>query len=578
MHSTRRIETALTLFCMCSYAGLLRADTADVVVTRSHLRAQLYLYNGWMADMGNRLQRAQGRESFAFTHSSLLTSQHSTTFLPVERVMTTLLGQLDQRRLSSKEQAEYARRLRKWVDLIAVTRSITSGQAQPLSTQLPSSAVGLHFLLVPQGQSLVTSLRSQARAYGKIQELLRSLTNDYAALASPFENNPEQRDSAPATLRWIASVRENLPSLRNLVSSVGYPAPQAIELDTSLGQLYHALDVLDGKAAASTLRPASTSAVATMAHWMSELVSQANDAGTYCATMADAYSDIPAGLDMTTIRLAWSSMTPLALSSPQQVAVAMDSVNTWLAEQQLADNIRLNAVSFGLTNVTCVFQTKAGFPAVQASPDSLIQKLFSKCVASLAASPMGLGLNVFSTQWHAQFALQDGHLSGTATAYASATVTNDVSWQTLETRFGQATNRPKEEKWPMRQLSKAVRVQLVKFLAGFVSTDGSVSVVCDQGSLLIVRVTNAYNMILRNQKRWEDVDINVITVPHASGAQLVCVVDGRYQAGVLAPTSLDGFRDMEPQYSKELADFAGALLDKLKETVLRDGSGKANGP
>ena len=116
-----------------------------------------------------------------------------------------------------------------------------------------------------------------------------------------------------------------------------------------------------------------------------------------------------------------------------------------------------------------------------------------------------------------------------------------------------------------------VKNRLVSYLQTF---KGNVAVTHDEPGYLLVRVTNAKNLILSSQNLWEDLDINLVLAARAQGVRLLCVVDGRWAAGILAPQSEEGFRDMEPQYSKKIGDFAGQLLVRIKDDLLNQNNDK----
>jgi hypothetical protein len=87
--------------------------------------------------------------------------------------------------------------------------------------------------------------------------------------------------------------------------------------------------------------------------------------------------------------------------------------------------------------------------------------------------------------------------------------------------------------------------------------------VSDNGSLREVTVDRMKNQVLTN--RWERLQLSFVAAPITKdNTQVVLIVDGQYAPGIgSAPPPVESYRDMEPQYTRELTTYTKTLLREL---------------
>lgn len=193
----------------------------------------------------------------------------------------------------------------------------------------------------------------------------------------------------------------------------------------------------------------------------------------------------------------------------------------------------------------------------------LENRLFYKFTGSIGAMPSAVSMRMSGFWGISDYTWQNGLVwASNQQIYMSATVGGELKNDDLATiaLASSATDGV------VPSLYRSARDFLVTYLTTF---HGKVAVIHDEASYLLLRVNNAKNTILGTKNRWEDVDINFIIAATSQGARLLCIVDGRWAPGILPPKSTEDFRDMEPQYSKNLGDFAGQLLVRLKDDLLK---------
>ena len=75
-------------------------------------------------------------------------------------------------------------------------------------------------------------------------------------------------------------------------------------------------------------------------------------------------------------------------------------------------------------------------------------------------------------------------------------------------------------------------------------------------------VKNIRNEVIDNEKYWERLQLFIFVSREANFDQVRLVLDGKYAAGLRAPSSL-GYTDMEPKYVTNLSEYGNKLIQEL---------------
>jgi hypothetical protein len=569
---------------------------------RNFLLTQIYMHNGWvLAHRSPELPQTYGLDT-------------GMLLLPPERAVPSLLGQHKERTFSHAELSAQRERLTRWIEFLAtsfgdrqeITRppGSTVGSGKPVSrvelhhdpnqgmpiTKLPIASVGLHFWRSKPGSSLQQDFLDQSDAYARLRGLSESLYSDYEVMdkklgdeldkSTPkreFEERARRYRTSKEAVAWLLKVRRDLSAIDRECSSIGFPVPTAWDIRRVVDEIREVSQFTEGEDWLKRLGPAP---LARLADSLLNLSAHCRDAGDLCAALSKAHAEPPDGLDDLTLDLAWSSIVPLSDPNPERLLTRLQQAFAWTEglglkghleairlRAELPAEIRIALTTTGSLDKYLVSHNNKS-PTSPASLNSLPSILFYKFTSVLGATPASLSLILDDVEYH----WKRGGITGTIlprppSAMASSGLTK-ADLAKISQRFNFATN---DVDGFASTLTTNVRDSLVKYLTTF---QGTVTVVHDEPNYLLLRVNNAKGLILRTENFWEDVDINLITSASSQGTKLVCIVDGRWSTGIFAPRSTESFRDMEPQYSKNMSDFAGQLLVRIRDDLLKHNDDK----
>jgi hypothetical protein len=214
-------QSWLLLGLLGSVASSGPADKQEFVVTRQELRRQVYLYNGWMADV---LRSTRG--------SGTITRDP----LPLDCVIPALLGQLEERTLSPEDLAAERDRLTRWIGILATARRFHAGEPSPEApgSKLPIASVALHFCRPKPGSSLTRDFRDESGAYARLRRLAEPLLSEFRVVQEEFHKanpTPSYKEFEEYTRRflsskevapWLSKVQRNLDAIDRECASIGY--------------------------------------------------------------------------------------------------------------------------------------------------------------------------------------------------------------------------------------------------------------------------------------------------------------------------------------------------------------------
>ena len=630
MSGTRIAVVLLGCVGACSQ-NTKAADNPDLVLSKQEVRRQLSLHNDLMRDA----LREELRTKQDFMTSSRFSVERfaPTLLLSIDDVLPALLGQQEERIVSPVELAREHERLAQWIALLATKRSfaIRNAGSKTYGRKLPASSVALHFQIAKPGSSLAQDLRDESKAYLRLRTIVEHLSSDKREVLKRLSDKKRESDhlerdrpieSSKEIAVWVAGVQKSLDSIDRECASIGYPVSAAWAIREDAAQLRNSVSFVEG--GNKTLDQWTLGTISSSLDGISTISLRAS---AVCKTLSERFAATLPETDRRILELAWSSTVPVSDPDPEQLRAGLNLGVRWMKDVGLSPHLTFYSLeliepnSIHLTFRSLNAAVEPGSNELQADDDDDIDasrpfggdnraqemarnpvfdlggaraslprntegdgRLFYEFVGKLLAKPTATSMSIIARgRQDASYKWSNGQLVRTMKRKPTFLVsgdnpsrTSDISLEDLDSIFSKSSRPSNEAKTFVNELTASVNSSLIKYLESFTANTryGRVKPVEDNPWSLVVEVSNARNMVLENKDLWENVNVYFCIYPTDQGAKLVCTVKGWFGTGYIRPpNSLVDFRSMDLEYASQLNAFAGQLVVRMKDELLRQKGG-----